>query len=582
MPTLEFKGKQFIYAHHLSVPYRTLEADAEKSVSVDEAADGNMIIQGDNLDVLKALMPRYAGRVNCVYIDPPYNTGNEGWCYNDKVNSPLMKEWLANNGAVDGEDLERHDKWLCMMWPRLQLLRELLAEDGVIFVSIDGNEVHRLRLLMDEIFGEENFVNALTWVNNLKGRQISGCGAVGTYENILVYAQNAERVSSWDIAIKTATSLMPLAYQVCERDILHDDIGPYVIKNELHNTNSVFNEETRPSLVFGIHYNPQTQEIRFSEADNENDIPGFARIPPRPNNNQRHRFLAWRWSQDKILAEPHNLHFEPRNGSWRVWTKVRDFTVTSFKDLITNINGGGRTLKALGIDFPNPKPENLIKLLIRAAAPKDAIVLDSFAGSGTTAHAVLALNNEDGGSRKFILAQCDEYDPKEKRMINICHSVTAKRVRRVINGVETAKDEFLKNGLGGGFTFCTLGKDVNMEEMLSEGLPGYETLARYVAHTSLGASLEKIKQERDWFFGEAKGRRLHLIYKPDRDFLMSPDSALAMDLAERIKKAAADKDILVFAPWKFMPQAELTPMGITFCQLPYAMYRLFGDSADAS
>ena len=160
MPTLDFKGKQHIYAHHLAVPYRPLIPDARKSVKRDTgngataaAHDDNLIIHGDNLHALKALLPRYAGRVKCIYIDPPYNTGNEGWVYNDKVNSPLMRQWLKDNGAVDGEDLERHDKWLCMMWPRLHLLRELLADDGVIFVSIDDNELHHLRMLMDEIFG---------------------------------------------------------------------------------------------------------------------------------------------------------------------------------------------------------------------------------------------------------------------------------------------------------------------------------------------------------------------------------------------------------------------------------------------
>ena len=164
MPTLDFKGKQVVYAHHLSVPYRTLEMNRKKSFPTQDAPEeGNLIIHGDNLHALKALMPRYAGRVNCIYIDPPYNTGNEGWIYNDNVNSDLMKRWLKENCDVDREDPERHDKWLCMMWPRLQLLRELLAEDGVIFISIDDNEQHRLRLLMDEIFGEENFVTNIIW-----------------------------------------------------------------------------------------------------------------------------------------------------------------------------------------------------------------------------------------------------------------------------------------------------------------------------------------------------------------------------------------------------------------------------------
>ena len=173
MPSLEFKGKQHIYAHHLTVPYRPLVPDAAKSYpprtddvqasSVDQTPDGNLIIHGDNLHALKALLPRYAGRVKCIYIDPPYNTGNENWSYNDNVNSPLMQQWLDENGPVDNEDLERHDKWLCMMWPRLQLLKELLAEDGVIFVSIDDNEQHHLRMLMNEIFGEENFVADFVW-----------------------------------------------------------------------------------------------------------------------------------------------------------------------------------------------------------------------------------------------------------------------------------------------------------------------------------------------------------------------------------------------------------------------------------
>ena len=176
MPTLDFKGKQHIYAHHLIVPYRPLIPDLNRSIrkgepmsAAGEAApldsgppDGNLIIHGDNLHALKALLPRYASRVKCIYIDPPYNIGNENWIYNDNVNSPLMQEWFKHQKPVDGEDLERHDKWLCMMWPRLHLLKELLADDGVIFVSIDDNEQHHLRMMMDEVFGEENFRNVIT------------------------------------------------------------------------------------------------------------------------------------------------------------------------------------------------------------------------------------------------------------------------------------------------------------------------------------------------------------------------------------------------------------------------------------
>src|ERR1039457_6326146 len=167
MPTLEFKGKSFVYTHHLSVPFRELVIDTKKSLPASGAKpslEDNLIIHGDNLHALKALLPVYAGKVDCIYIDPPYNTGNERWCYNDNVRSPLMREWIKKSGnPVEKEDLERHDKWLCMMYPRLRLLRELLAEDGAIFISIDDNEFQNLRAVMDEVFGERNFVATVIW-----------------------------------------------------------------------------------------------------------------------------------------------------------------------------------------------------------------------------------------------------------------------------------------------------------------------------------------------------------------------------------------------------------------------------------
>ena len=189
MPSLEFKGKQHVYAHHLTVPYRPLIPDPDKSVGDASGADGNLIIHGDNLHALKALLPRYAGRVKCIYIDPPYNTGNEGWVYNDRVNSPLHKEWFAQHSPIDGEDLERHDKWLCMMWPRLQLLRELLSEDGMIFVSIDDHEQHHLRMLMNEIFGEENFLSSIMWHKSYSPQMDAGGFSV-SHDYIVSYRRS--------------------------------------------------------------------------------------------------------------------------------------------------------------------------------------------------------------------------------------------------------------------------------------------------------------------------------------------------------------------------------------------------------
>ena len=170
MATLDFKGKALVQNYHLSVKYHELVPKKDKSLTDKVRLDDNLIIHGDNLKALKALLPTYAGRVKCIYIDPPYNTGNEGWAYNDNVNSPMMQEWLGK--AVDREDLTRHDKWLCMMLPRLKLLRELLRDDGTIFISIDDNEQHRLRMLLDEVFGEENFISVIVVQSNKRGQKL--------------------------------------------------------------------------------------------------------------------------------------------------------------------------------------------------------------------------------------------------------------------------------------------------------------------------------------------------------------------------------------------------------------------------
>lgn len=570
MPTLDFKGKQFIYGHHLTVPIRTLKINADKSLTGDNdpSLNDNLIIHGDNLHVLKALLPKYAGKIKCIYIDPPYNTGNENWVYNDNVNSPIMQAWLEKHSPVDHEDLERHDKWLCMMWPRLHLLRELLADDGTIFISIDDNERHRLRMLMDEIFGVENFLNCFAWINNLKGRQIAKSGAARTHESILTYTKSVENAITWHpISIKKATQLMPDAYKMAEYEILYDEIGAYVVKNELHNTNSKFNEKTRPNLVFNIHYCPKTNEVRFTDMDSNEQYEGFACIFPKPCNDGVHRFQAWRWGQDKIRSELHDLHFEKNNDGFRVYTKIRNFEFTNFKDLITNISGSNTLLKSLGIEFPNPKPVELVKLLIEISTPENAIILDSFAGSGTTAQSVLALNKEDDGNRKFILIECEDY----------ADTITAERVRRVINGVENAKDETLRNGLGSSFTYCTLGEPIDEEGMLTgENLPSYEALADYIAYTATGNALTAIAKREDYCFGETDDIRFYLIYEPTLQFLESSASALDGERAEQIAKACKEtgKKAYVYAPQKFVSQKELTDMGITFCQLPYNIHRI--------
>ncbi len=566
MPTLDFRGKSHIYAHHLSVPYRPLVPDIAKSHGDNfDKPDDNLIIHGDNLEALKALLPRYAGRVNCIYIDPPYNTGNEGWIYNDKVNSPLMREWIARNGVVDGEDLERHDKWLCMMWPRLQLLKRLLADDGVFFTSIDEHEEHHYKIILDEIFGETNFLNSISWISNLKGRQLRQTGAARTHETILAYCKEVKNLTSpWRLDVETATRIMPNTYQMAEYHQHLDDKGPYVIKNQLHNTNSKFNEETAPTLVFNIHYRPDPLSVKFTDAESAERFPSYDFIPPKSNNDGTHRYHAWRWSRQKIQTELQELHFEKPDDSWRIFTKVRDFKTTQFKDLITNLNGNGE-LKQLGIQFPSPKPCRLPQILIEVSSKPDAIVLDSFAGSGTTAHAVLSMNQADGGNRKFILVECESY----------ADTITAERVRRVIDGVPGAKDKRLRSGLGGSFTYCTLGEPVEVEQMLTgEALPAYSDLAAYLLHTSSGITLqEAITQNADHliYSDSSTSTDYYLLYEPDVDWLRSNEAMLTQETASNI--AQHGNTAVVFAAGKYMTQQHLTYYNIVFCQIPYELYR---------
>jgi len=161
MPTLNWIGKEAVVNHHQQVPFHLLKDVPE--LACGDPGSGNLIVQGDNLVALKALLPYYAGQVKCIYVDPPYNTGNEGWIYNDNVNSPLIREWLGKAVGKEAEDLSRHDKWLCMLYPRLALLKKFLRSDGAIMVSIDDNESSHLQLVMDEIFGESCFVAELIW-----------------------------------------------------------------------------------------------------------------------------------------------------------------------------------------------------------------------------------------------------------------------------------------------------------------------------------------------------------------------------------------------------------------------------------
>ena len=440
MPTLDFRGKQFVFAHHLTVPSRTLVRDSSRSLQPG-GDDDNLIIHGDNLHALKALHPAYSGRVKCVYIDPPYNTGNHGWVYNDNVNSPLLQDWLQSHNGIDSKDMERHDKWLCMMWPRLHLLRELLSSDGVIFVSIDAIEHHHLRMLMDEIFGEGNFIADIAVVSNLSGSS-DQFGVAGAHEYCLVYAKNRSSVVLGRFPVSEEALL----------DWQQDEQGYF--RPELLRRGALTYSESLDYPIFvdgngGI-------EVTDDDRDPVSGGPYTAVYPTMSSGNG-----IWRWSKRRIRQNPSDVFAERRkDGDFAIYSKQRpllgDIPTEKPKSVFYkseySSRAGGLTmaqiLPEIGRDFPYPKAVGLIKDLIRIGAPgTDDIILDSFAGSGTTAHAVLALNREDDGNRHFVLVECEDY----------ADTITAERVRRIIKGVPEARDPVIREGLGGSFTYCTLG-----------------------------------------------------------------------------------------------------------------------------
>lgn len=397
----------------------TLKPDFENSKDWDNTK--NVFIEGDNLEVLKILQKHYHAKIKMIYIDPPYNTGKD-FIYPDNYKEGLATylEWtrqvneegkkLSTNAETEGR---YHSNWLNMMYPRLKLARNLLTDDGVIFVSIDDNEIDNLTKLGKEIFGEANKLNTFVWVSNLKGRQISTNGAAGTKEYIVAFARAADQAGEFRASANELKKVMPSIYKGFKYETKHDEHGPYVTKNELYNTNSAFNEVTRPNLVFDIYYRAADGAIRTEPVSDDHVHAGFDKISPKKNNNGVNKYHAYRWSKSKISAEPHNLEFVPATGGWKISTKVRDVDSTTVKDLIMDIttSAGTADIAALGLDaswFDYPKPLALIKSLVRFGAGPDSIVLDFFAGSSTTAQAVLELNAEDNGDRRFIQVQLPE------------------------------------------------------------------------------------------------------------------------------------------------------------------------------
>jgi hypothetical protein len=504
MPTLDWIGKQAVVNHHRKVPYRLLHCD--KTLSVGDPDSGNLLVQGDNLEALQALRPYYAGKVKCIYIDPPYNTGNEGWIYNDNVNSPEIRRWLGEVVGKEAEDLTRHDKWLCMIYPRLALLRDFLTEDGAIFVSIDDNELPRLQLLMQEIYGAANQVATLVWEKGKKGdaKLVSV-----THEYVVVYAKNKTHLVSNGIRWRRRKPGVEevLAHYASLRTRFGTDHS--AIRREImawyrglpagdpRKSHKHYNWSDDRGLYFPDNFHgPDDGRESRPRYDIFHPVTGRACAKPS---------TGWRWEEPRTLAAladtPPRIHFGadettiPCRKSYLIEVDQEPYQSVFYTD------GRAATLqleRLVGRNaFAFPKDHKIIGDLIALPDTANCLVLDSFAGSGTTGHAVLTQNKADGGSRAFILIEMDAA---------IARDVTSPRLRRVIEGDGAGA------GLGGGFRFCTLGSAIFDDSGMVAEAVRFADLAAHVYFVETGTPLPNRANGTTPLFGVHQGRAFYLLY----------------------------------------------------------------------
>ncbi|MBO4645169.1 MAG: site-specific DNA-methyltransferase [Bacteroidales bacterium] len=433
MPTLNWIGKDKVVSHHLEVPYRVLD---RKYTFGDTPDSGNMIIHGDNLEALKALLPQYEGKIKCIYIDPPYNTGNENWVYNDNVNDPHIRKWLGKIVGAELDDLSRHDKWLCMMYPRLTLLQKLLSDDGAIFISIDENEIATLRLISDEIFGRANFVGQWQWFKsatppNLSHKIKRNVEYILGYEkhkNSFKYKGTQKISKSDDPLIKPQNTIKCLEFPIGS---INFKLKNGTIKAGIYGTAQYPNTLLNDVIIKdGINTNEAVFENRFIWTQSKL----YEELEKQTKIN---------CSKDLVLSYKKS-NYDPEVPPNLIDESVGVDTTEEAGKLLTRIFGKKDV-------FEFPKSPSLIQYIINFLCEKDSIILDSFAGSGTTAHAVLNLNKQDGGHRKFILCEMCDY----------AENITAERVRRVMKGYGASTGSApAVEGTGGSFDFYELGETI--------------------------------------------------------------------------------------------------------------------------
>lgn len=519
MPTLDWIGKDKVINHHKDVPYKVLERKYsfdESGMHKEDIHSNNMIIHGDNLEALKSLLPQYEGKIKCIYIDPPYNTGNEGWIYNDNVNDPKIRKWLGEVVGKEGEDLSRHDKWLCMMYPRLVLLQKLLADDGAIFISIDDNEVYNLKLICDEIFSQSNFLGDVIWQHSVQSNGYGG-KFVSQFNHTIVYSKTNEFV----LKNLPRTEKDNKLYKNPDNDPRGKWRAGYCV-NGLY----------RPNLKYDI-ITPNGNIIKSPEK-------------------------GWRWSKETLekkiqegeiiynadeTAIIHKLYLNDLDGKVpeNIWTKGDAGTTRQATTELKILFGG----KA---PFDTPKPTQLLERIIQIASDDKSIILDSFAGSGTTAHAVLNMNKSDGGNRKFILVEMGDY----------ADTITAERVKRVINGYGEEKNAV--EGTSGNFSYYELGNALFMQDGTINNEVDITEVRKYVWYTETNGIEYKEDIREKYFLGSYNDTAYYFYYEKDRVTILDYEFLTSVHKKEQAYVMYADSCAL--------SDSDLQKWNITFKKIP--------------
>lgn len=577
MPSLNWIGKEKVINYHQEVPYRVLEKKYDFNCNFTSK---NMIIHGDNLEALKSLLPQYEGGIKCIYIDPPYNTGNEGWVYNDNVNDPKIKAWLGKVVGAEAEDLSRHDKWLCMMYPRLCLLYKLLSKDGVIFISIDDNELFFLKLVCDEIFGRDCFVSNISWQRTYSQRNDSK-GIANEVEHVLVYSKEPD----WQPEKLARTEEMDSKYKNPDGDVR----GKW--RNIVASAPSA---STHQGMVYAIQ-NPFTGEYVYPpsgrcwpfqqsqmlfimnewcefELKNLSDEKERAQICGVEETDVKQDVKAIVVAGDvneakvkarKRLAEGNwpELYFT-KNGlgtlSRKAYLeKVGGRPVTNLwpYNEVGHTDEAARLLKAIfdnSAKFDTPKPPRLIERILELISDNSYIVLDCFAGSGTTAHAVLNKNETDGGSRKFILVEMEDY----------AESVTAERVKRVIRGYGDGKNYV--EGIAGDFSYFELGDCLFDENGNINSRIGIEKIKEYIWF------METRTNNRPCISNDLLGVWNNTAYY----FLYSESERTTLDLNYLSKIAEKQDEYVIYADTCLISERDLVKWNIRFKKIPRDISKL--------